>query len=41
MPSKQPRTPEVDVSEGIEAGFKANIYDVEYLIQVRPYDNGY
>jgi hypothetical protein len=41
MPSKQPRTPEVEVSEDSDSGFKANIYDGEYLIQVRPHENGY
>jgi hypothetical protein len=41
MVSKQPRTPEVEVSEDEDSGFKANIYDGEYLIQVRPHENGY
>lgn len=41
MPSKQPRTPEVEVSEDSDSGFKASIYDGEYLIQVRPHENGY
>jgi len=41
MPSKQPRTPEVEISEDTDSGFKANIYDGEYLIQVRPHENGY
>jgi len=41
MPSKQPRTPEIEVSEDPESGFKVNIYDGEHLIEVRPHDNGY
>ncbi|MDR5674292.1 hypothetical protein RH858_14275, partial [Halalkaliarchaeum sp. AArc-GB] len=41
MPSEQPRTPEVKVSEDSDSGFKVNIYDGEYLIQVRPDENGY
>lgn len=41
MSSHQPRTPEVEVSEDNESGFVANIYDGEYLIQVRPHENGY
>lgn len=41
MPSKQPRTPEVEVSEDIDSGFKVNIYDGEYLIEVQPRENGY
>lgn len=40
MPSKRPRTPEVEVSEDIDSGFKANIYDDAYLIQIRPHENG-
>jgi len=30
MPSKQPRTPEVEISEDSDSGFKVNIYDGEY-----------
>lgn len=41
MPSTQPRTPEVEVAADTESGFLANIYDGEYLIQVRPHENGY
>jgi hypothetical protein len=41
MPSKTPREPEVEVTEDNEAGFIASIYDGEYLIQVRPHENGY
>lgn len=41
MPSKRPRTPEVEVSEDPDSGFIANIYDGEYLIQVQPHENGY
>ena len=41
MPSKRPRTPEVEVAEDPESGFIVNIYDGEHLIQVRPHDNGY
>ena len=41
MPSKRPRTPEVEVSEDSDSGFIANIYDGEYLIQVQPHENGY
>lgn len=41
MPSKTPRTPEVKIIEDDESGFVANIYDGEYLIQVRPNENGY
>lgn len=33
--------PEVKISEDEDSGFKANIYDGEYLIQVRPHENGY
>lgn len=41
MPSNSPRTPEIEVSKDTESGFIANIYDGEYLIQVRPHENGY
>ncbi|GGL64158.1 hypothetical protein GCM10009039_22510 [Halocalculus aciditolerans] len=41
MPSKRPRTPEVEVSEDPESGFVVNIYDGKHLIQVSPHDNGY
>lgn len=41
MPSDQPRTPEVEISKDDVSGFVANIYDGEYLIQVRPHENGY
>lgn len=41
MPSKRPRTPEVEVAEDPENGFTANIYDGEYLIQVQPHEKGY
>jgi len=41
MPSDQPRTPEVEISEDDESGFVANIYDREHLTQVRPHENGY
>ena len=41
MPSEQPRTPEVKVSEDSDSGFEVSIYDGEYLIQVRPDKNGY
>lgn len=41
MPSKTPREPEVEVSKDNQSGFIANIYDGEYLIQVRPHENGY
>ncbi|QOS12005.1 uncharacterized protein HfgLR_09320 [Haloferax gibbonsii] len=41
MPSTEPRTPEVEVSEDVESGFVVNIYDGENLIQVRPNENGY
>ena len=41
MPSKRPRTPEVEVAEDPESSFIVNIYDGEHLIQVRPHDNGY
>jgi len=40
MPSKQPRTPEIEVTED-DSGFKAEIYDGEYLIQIQPHENGY
>lgn len=41
MPSKTPREPEVEVTEDKESGFIANIYDGEYLVQVRPHEDGY
>jgi len=41
MPSDHPRTPEVEVSKDAESGFDANIYDGEYLIQIKPHENGY
>lgn len=41
MPSTRPRTPEFEVSEDVESGFVANIFDGEYLIQIRPEENGY
>lgn len=41
MPSDRPRTPEVEVSEHAESGFLVNVYDGEYLIQLRPHENGY
>lgn len=41
MPSKTPRTPEVEITEDEELGFIANIYDGGYLIQVQPHKNGY
>lgn len=41
MPSEQPRTPEVEVTEDAESGFIANIYDGEYVIQIHPDENGY
>lgn len=41
MPSKQSRTPEVEISEDEDSGFIANIYDGEYLIQVKSHENGY
>lgn len=41
MPSLHPREPEITTREDTEYGFLVNIYDGEYLIQVRPHDNGY
>lgn len=41
MPSRQPRTPEVEVSESDESGFVAAIRDGDHLVQVRPHENGY
>ena len=41
MPSTRPRTPEVEISKDSESGFVASIYDGEYVIQVRPHENGY
>ena len=41
MSSNTPREPEIEVSEDDESGFVANIYDGEYLIQVRPHEDGY
>lgn len=41
MPSSQPRTPEVEIAEDVEAGFLVKIYDGEYLVRVRPHENGY
>jgi len=41
MPSKRPRTPEVEVTEDPESGFTVNTYDGEHLIRVQPHDNGY
>jgi len=41
MPSNTSREPEVEISEDDESGFVVNIYDGEYLIQVRPHENGY
>lgn len=41
MPSTRPRKPEIQVTEDEESGFIAKIFDGEYLIEVRPHDNGY
>lgn len=37
----RPRKPEVSVTKDNEQGFRVNIYDGEYMIQVRPHENGY
>lgn len=41
MPSTRPRTPEVRTAPDGESGFHVNVYDGEYLIQIRPHENGY